>query len=188
MAGYYEVKSWHVTTSLDIESAESGQLPPVRIEIAALDQPTDVLNLVSATPRTVRSYSRSDFIEKLKSRSGFEAELIFLLPDAETAVLSLFDAVMTDAFVGQVAEVFWDEARVPIFGSAPHEWVKLSELLGRSSPEAAIVVVGVGMFHVPALTLVLAVAGMTVVVRVLPKVMTDVGDGLASVTHRLFRR
>ena len=188
MAGYYEVKSWNVATSLNLESAETGQLPPVAIEIAAIDQATDIRDFISATPRSTASSGGDHFIEQLKSRSGFEAELIFRFPDAETAVASLFKAVMTDAFDGQLAAVFWDEARVPVFGSAPQEWVKLAELLRKSSPEAAIVVVGVGVFHVPALTLVLAVAGMTIAIRVLPKTMTEIGEGLASVAQRLFRR
>jgi hypothetical protein len=188
MAGRYEVKSWHVDTFLDLHSAETGELPPVAIEIAALDQGTDIRDLISATPRSTASSGSDHFIEQLQSRSGFEAELIFSFPDAQTAVASLFRAVMTDAFFDQLVAVFWDEARVPVFGSAPQEWVKLTELLGKYSPEAAIVVVGVGVLHVPALTLVLAVAGMTIAVRVLPKAMTEVGEGLASVAQRLFRR
>jgi len=56
------------------------------------------------------------------------------------------------------------------------------------SPDAAIVVVGVGVFHIPALTLVLAIAGTTVAVRVLPKVMTELGEGLAAETRNVFRR
>jgi hypothetical protein len=188
MAGYYEVNSWHVSTLLDLSSAaEPGQLPPVMIEVAALDQATDIGDLSSATPRTVRS-SREAFIQQLKSASGFEAERIFRFEDAEEAVSSLFDAVMTDSFSGQLAAIFWDEVRIPVFGSAPQDWVKLADLVHRLSPDAAIVVVGVGVFHIPALTLVLAIAGTTVAVRVLPKVMTELGEGLAAETRNVFRR
>jgi hypothetical protein len=185
MAGYYEVQSWHVATTFNIASAEPGELPPVSIEISALDQSTDVNHLARSTYRVRIVESKDDFLGQLQSASGFEAELIFLFHSPETAINAFFDAAMTDRFASQVVQVFMDEARVPVFGSAPQEWMKLSDLLVKSrSPEAAVAVVGAGVLHMPVLTLVLAIGGTTIAIRV----MNEVGTGLASVVRRLFER
>src|SRR5438034_984714 len=120
----YEVKSWHVTTFLDIDAMDAGDLPPFKVEIDSLDQATDVKDLVSNTPRGQDVRDSEQMMEVLKNSSGFETEQIFLFPNAQEAVKALFEAVMAES-ASQATDVFWKEARVPEFGSAPQDWVKL---------------------------------------------------------------
>jgi hypothetical protein len=109
----------------------------------------------------------------------------YLLEDPAQAVAEFFDAVIEWAD-GYAGNAFWDEARVPTFGSPPEKWEKLSEVVEKMSvPGAAYGAIIVGLHDEP-VTLLLALAGLTVIIRVVDPVSSALGTGIAGKVRRAF--
>jgi hypothetical protein len=171
----FSVEGWDVQTTMHFAEKNSAY-DPFSVQILALQ--TDMRSLLSHSSVVTPAEDAGRF-PPWHSEPG---PRFYLFPLPFTA-LSVFFATVGDASTDALA-VFFEEARVPVFGSPPEDWKKLSEVLEKIGvPGAAFGTIVVGLHDEP-VTLLLALAGLTVIIRIIDPVASALGTGLASKIRR----
>ena len=178
MASYdLSVVGWDVQTTMHFAEKNSASDP---FDVQILTLQTDLRNFLFHS-RTVIPAEDAGRFPPWHAESGPRA---YLFSDPFQAVTEYFGTI------GEVSidalGVFWEEARVPVFGSPPEDWARLSEVVGKAGgPGLMYGTIVVGLHDEP-VTLLLALAGLTVIVRIVDPVASALGSGLAEKIRRAF--
>jgi hypothetical protein len=174
----FSVAAWEVQTTMHFAEKDSAY-DPFDVQVIALQE--DLRDPLRNSGKMFMAEDASRVVPWHLQRSRG-----YLLEDPTQAVAEFFDAVIEGAD-GYAGNAFWDEARVPTFGSPPEKWEKLSEVVEKVSvPGAAAygtIIVGL---HDEPVTPLLALAGLTFIVRVVDPVTSALGTGVAEKIRRAF--
>jgi hypothetical protein len=173
----FSVVSWDVQTTMHFAEKNSAYDP---FDVQILTLQTDLRSFLSHNPAVIPAEDAGRF-------PPWHAEAdprVYLFPYPYAAVVEFFG--MTGAASTDAVSLFWQEARVPVFGSLPEDWDKLSEVVEKVGvPGVTFGTIVVGLHDEPVI-LLLALVGVTVIVRIVDPVASAVGTGLAQKIRRAF--
>ena len=177
MASYdFSAVAWEVQTTMHFAEKNSAY-DPFDVQVIALHE--DLRRSLVHNPAVIPAED-AGHVRPWQAEPDVHA---YLFDPPYLAVVEFFGA-LGDGSVDAVS-VFWQEARVPVFGSPPEDWDKLKDLVEKVGMPGAFGTILVGLHNEPA-TLMLALAGLTVFVRIVDPVAGALGTGLAEKIRRAF--